>query len=59
MPARKVADEADKISVILDTKDRRELDRLAAEQKRSRAHLIREAVEEYLAKRRGAGGGKQ
>lgn len=50
MPARKVANEANKISVTLDIKDRRELDRLATERKRSVAFIVREAVAEYLAK---------
>lgn len=54
MPARRVAEEANRITVTLDTKDRQELDRMAGEQKRSRAHLVREAIEEYLAKRRSA-----
>jgi predicted transcriptional regulator len=57
MPARKVATEADRVTVTLENKDRKELDRMATERKRSVAYLVREAITEYLAKRR-VGGGK-
>jgi predicted transcriptional regulator len=58
MPARRVADEANRITVTLDIKDRQELDHLAGKQKRSRAYLVREAIQEYLARQRAAGVGR-
>lgn len=51
MPARKVTpNAADRLTVTLDSEDRQLLDRLAAERERSLAWIVREAVQQYLAR---------
>jgi predicted transcriptional regulator len=53
MPARKVTPNfADRLTVTLDSEDRRTLDRLAKETDRSLAWIVREAVQQYLANHR-------
>lgn len=53
MPARKVTpNQSDRVTVTLDVGDREELERLSANADRSLAWSIREAVREYLKKRR-------
>lgn len=54
MVARKVTkNRAVPLTVTMDEADRAELDGLARKAQRSLAHLVREAIGEYLEKRRG------
>lgn len=53
MPARKVTpNSADRLTITLDSEDRQALDRLSAETDRSLAWIVREALHQYLVKRR-------
>jgi len=53
MPARKVTpNSADRLTVTLDSEDRRTLNKLAAETDRSLAWIVREAIKQYLADHR-------
>lgn len=53
MPTRKLTPNAtDRITVTVDATDRAALDQLSKEADRSLAWLIREAISQYLAKRR-------
>lgn len=53
MPARKVTpNSANRLTVTLDSEDRQALDRLAAHTDRSLAWIVREALQQYLAKQR-------
>jgi predicted transcriptional regulator len=53
MPARKVTpNSADRLTITLDSEDRRALDRLSKESDRSLAWIVREAVQQYLANHR-------
>jgi predicted transcriptional regulator len=59
MPARKVTpNSADRLTITLDSEDRRALDRLAEETDRSLAWVVREAVHQYLVNQREHAGGK-
>ncbi len=53
MVARKVTkNRAVPLSVMIDEADLAELDRLSRETDRSRAHIVREAISQYLSKTR-------
>lgn len=53
MPARKLSSEqTDRLTVTLDSADRAEIERLAQEEDRSLAWVVREALRQYLAKSR-------
>jgi predicted transcriptional regulator len=53
MPARKVTpNSANRLTITLDSEDRHALDRLAKQSDRSLAWIVREAVQDYLAKAR-------
>jgi|GEM_PF-1528906 len=53
MVARKVTkNKAVPLTVTIDEADLVELDRLSSERDRSRAHVVREAIKDYLAKSR-------
>lgn len=57
MAARKVTpNQADRLTVTLDAGDREELEKLSASSDRSLAWIVREAIREYLKRRRQGGG---
>lgn len=58
MVARKVtANSADRLTVTLDAEDKAALERLSAQTDRSLAWFVRDALREYLEKRRGKNAG--
>lgn len=60
MPARKLnSEQTDRLTVTLDAADRAEIERLAEEEDRSLAWVVREALGEYLAKSRARKAGGQ
>lgn len=60
MPARKLSSEqTDRLTVTLDAAHRAEIERLAQEEDRSLAWVVREALSEYLAKSRDRKAGGQ
>lgn len=53
MPARKVTpNSANRLTITLDSEDRQALERLAKQTDRSLAWIVRDALQEYLAKAR-------
>jgi predicted DNA-binding protein len=50
MPARKVTNSADRLTITLDVADRAEIERLSKESDRSLAWIVREAIREYLSR---------
>ena len=52
MPARKVTNSPDRLSITLDAADRAKLERLSKETDRSLAWVVREAIREYLSRAR-------
>ena len=53
MPARKVTpNSANRLTITLDSEDRQILDQLAKQSDRSLAWIVREALQQYLAKAR-------
>jgi predicted transcriptional regulator len=57
MPARKVTpNQSDRVTVTLDAGDREELEKLSASSDRSLAWMVREAIREYLKRRKQKGG---
>lgn len=50
MPARKVTNSANRLTITLDVADRAELEKLSRETDRSLAWIVREAIRQYLSR---------